>query len=373
MSLLPSATEIVCAVGAERQLVGISHECDFPDAIRDRRVLTRSRIDVHGTSRAIDTAVRAVITDALSIYAVDEAALAALAPDVIVTQDLCEVCAVSLDDVRAAVARLAHRDDIRIVSLSPTRLDDVLGDIGRVADELGRRDQGVALRTRLEQRIRAIAERAARTDARPRVVSLEWIDPLMIGGTWMPELIERAGGVAIGAVAGAPAPTIDAAELAALRPDVVVVKPCGFSLERALMERDIIERSVVAAVGPHARVYVTDGNQFFNRPGPRLVESLEIMAACVHPDLFVDFASAHPRTNDFSSHESPLRSPLRKAASTSLSSVGMCNGRYDQECQHHARHRRGTYHATPDSDYAIAGEGSPRGDVTRRGATMTIS
>jgi iron complex transport system substrate-binding protein len=293
VSLLPSATETVCAVGAEAQLVGISHECDYPPAIRDRRVLTRSRIDAAGTSRAIDTAVRAVITDALSIYAVDDDALAALAPDVIVTQDLCEVCAVSLDDVRAAVARIAHRDDIRIVSLSPTRLADVLGDVGRVADAIGRSDQGAAVRAGLERRIRAIADRAARAQTRPRVVSLEWIDPLMIGGTWMPELIELAGGEAVGAVAGAPAPTIDTATLAALGPDVVVVKPCGFSLERALAEREIIERNVTAAVGPRARVYVTDGNQFFNRPGPRLVESLEIMAACVHPELFADFAAEH--------------------------------------------------------------------------------
>ena len=293
VSLLPSATEIVCALGAEHELVGISHECDFPDAVRDRCVLTRSRIDAHGTSRAIDTAVREVITDALSIYAVDEEALARLEPDVIVTQDLCEVCAVSLDDVRAAVARLAHRTDIRIVSLSPTRLDDVLGDVARVAESLGRHAQGEAVRSALEQRIRSIAERAARASTHPRVVSLEWIDPLMIGGTWMPELITLAGGEAVGATACAPAPTIDSLALAALRPEVVVVKPCGFSLDRALVERDVIERNVLAVLGPHARVYVTDGNQFFNRPGPRLVESLEIMAACVHPDLFADLASKH--------------------------------------------------------------------------------
>lgn len=288
VSLLPSATEMICAVGAEASLVGISHECDFPPAIRDRRVLTQSRIDPHGTSRAIDEAVREVITNALSIYTVDDAGLAELSPDVIVTQDLCEVCAVSLDDVRAAVARLAHRDDIQLVSLSPTTLADVLGDVSRVADAVGCSARGVVVRTELEQRIAAIAERAR--GPRPRVVSLEWIDPLMIGGTWMPELIELGGGEAVGAVAGAPAPTIDAAALADLQPDVIMVKPCGFSLERTLMEREIIER---VTAGLAARVYVTDGNQFFNRPGPRLVESLEIMAACVHPDRFADFATTH--------------------------------------------------------------------------------
>jgi iron complex transport system substrate-binding protein len=290
VSLLPSATELVCAVGAEAQLVGISHECDFPPAIRDRRVVTSARIDAHAPSGAIDAAVRAVLTSALSLYAVDDDALAALAPDVIVTQDLCEVCAVSLDDVRAAVARLAHRADVRIVSLRPTRLADVLADVTRVADALDRAVEGATVRAGLEDRIRAIAARAGGT--RPRVVSLEWIDPLMIGGTWMPELIELAGGLAVGATAGAPAPTIDAAALADLRPDVVVIKPCGFALDRTLAERALLERTVLAAV-PRARVYVTDGNQFFNRPGPRLVESLEIMAACVHPALFPDLAAAH--------------------------------------------------------------------------------
>jgi iron complex transport system substrate-binding protein len=290
VSLLPSATEIVCALGASGELVGISHECDFPQTIRDRPVLTRSRIDAHGSSRAIDTAVRGVIRDALSIYAVDDELLGSLRPDVIVTQDLCEVCAVSLDEVRAAVARLAHRDRVRIVSLRPTRLADVLGDLQSVAEAIGREGQGTAVRAGLEARVGAISARASKAASRPRVVSLEWIDPLMIGGTWMPELIELAGGVAAGATAGQPAPTISAATLRELRPEVVVVKPCGFSLPRALEERELIER---AAEGLAARVYVADGNAFFNRPGPRLVESLEIMAACVHPELFEDFARKH--------------------------------------------------------------------------------
>lgn len=295
VSLLPSATEIVCALGAAEALVGISHECDFPDAIRDRPVLTRSRIDASGTSRAIDVAVRAVIRDAISIYDVDADRLAALAPDVIVTQDLCEVCAVSLDDVRAAVARLAHRDRVDVVSLRPTRLDDVLGDVERVAGAIGRAERGAEVRAALETRIRAIAARGATARARPRVVTLEWIEPLMIGGTWMPELVELAGGEPIGATAGAPAPTVDVATLAAMQPEVIVIKPCGFGIDRTLAERDVIERDVIGAV-KDARVYVTDGNAFFNRPGPRLVESLEILASCVHPDLFGDFTSDHQRS-----------------------------------------------------------------------------
>ena len=217
----------------------------------------------------------------------------ALAPDVIVTQDLCEVCAVSLDDVRAAVARLVHRDRVRIVSLRPTRLAHVLDDVVQVADGIGRGPAGTALRSSLWERMQAIARRAGSAASRPRVVSIEWIDPLMLGGTWMPELIELAGGIAVGATAGEPAPTMEASELPRLAPDVVVVKPCGFSLDRALAEQDVIERSIIDAVGARSRVYVTDGNAYFNRPGPRLVESLEIMAACVHPELFPELAVTH--------------------------------------------------------------------------------
>lgn len=293
VSLLPSATELVCALGAADELVGISHECDFPDAIRDRAVLTRSRIDAHGSSRAIDRAVRGVIRDAISIYDVDADRLAALAPDVIITQDLCEVCAVSLDDVRAAIARLAHRDAIAVVSLRPTRLGDVLDDVGRVAAALGRVERGARVRAELERRVRDIAARAAAVTARPRVASLEWIEPIMLGGTWMPELIELAGGCSVGAAPGAPAPTVTPAELAALRPDVVLVKPCGFTIPRTLAERALLQRSVIDVVGPATRVYVSDGNAYFNRPGPRLVESLEIMAACVHPEVFAELAAAH--------------------------------------------------------------------------------
>jgi iron complex transport system substrate-binding protein len=291
VSLLPSATEIVCAVGAEGELVGVSHECDFPEPVRRLPVLTSARIDAHGTSGAIDAAVRAVIRGALSIYAVDERMLGELAPDVIVTQDLCEVCAVSLDDVRAAVARLAHRESVAILSLRPTRLADVWADIETVATALGRGPRGADVRATIESRARDIERRARRAAARPRVVTIEWLEPIMLGGTWMPELIELAGGMTVGASAGAPAPTVTPAELATLAPDVVLVKPCGFSVERTLQERPLVD--AIARAVPRARVLVSDGNAFFNRPGPRLLESLEILAACVHPEVFADFAGKH--------------------------------------------------------------------------------
>ena len=254
-------------------------------------MLTRSRIDPHARSGEIDRAVRSVIADALSLYALDEERLARARPDVIITQDLCEVCAVSLDDVRAAVARLIHREDVRVVSLQPTRLGDVWDDVVRVADAIGRPAQGRRVRQELHERIAALATRASAVGRRPRVVSIEWLDPVMLGGTWMPELIAIAGGTAVGAQAGAPAPTVTLDQLASLAPDVIVAKPCGFSLPRTLEERPLLDR--LAAAVPTARVVVTDGNAFFNRPGPRLVESGEILAACIHPEAFADLARTH--------------------------------------------------------------------------------
>ena len=293
ISLLPSATEIVCALGATQGLVGISHECDFPAAVQGLPVLTRSRVSNAASSADIDAAVRALVQDALSIYSVDQSQLGALNPELILTQDLCQVCAVSLDDVRSAVARLARRADVRIVSLRPTRLEHVLADLETVAEALNLAERGRALRRELETRMRAIAERASAASSRPRVASVEWLEPLMLGGTWMPELIALAGGEPLGASAGELAPTVSPAELAALAPDVVVVKPCGFDLPRTLRERGVVERVVLGSVSPRARVYATDGNAFFNRPGPRLVESLEILAACIQPRLFRDFALKH--------------------------------------------------------------------------------
>ena len=288
-SLLPSATEIVCALGARAELVGRSHECDFPPGIEDVPVLTSARVGALPSSRAIDAAVRDVLKDALAIYQIDLERLRAARPDAIVTQDLCDVCAVSLDDVRAAVARLA-RQDVRIVNLHPMRLDDVWSDIARVADGIGRSVAGVRLVAGLRSRVAAIARRAARLRRR-RVVAVEWIAPVMIGGMWMPELVTLAGGDPLVTKPGDHAPTLDRQALAALDPEVVLVKPCGFSLQRTLQELDVLRKALPASW--RAPIYLSDGNAQFNRPGPRLVESLEILAACVHPDAFQDFAARH--------------------------------------------------------------------------------
>jgi len=289
-SLLPSATEIVCALGARSQLVGRSHECDFPEGIDDVPILTSARIEPLPSSAAIDRAVRDVLADALAIYRIDLERLRAARPDVIVTQDLCDVCAVSLDDVRAAVARLA-RQDVAIVNLHPMRLADIWDDVLRVADAIGRGAAAREIVDSLRARVAAIARRTQAIPRRPRVIAIEWIAPVMIGGMWMPELVSLAGGTALVTEPGQHAPTLDASRLAALEPEVVVVKPCGFSLSRTVQEIDVLREALPRSW--QARIYAADGNAYFNRPGPRIVESLEILAACVHPEAFPDFASKH--------------------------------------------------------------------------------
>lgn len=287
VSLLPAATEMVCAVGARDALVGRSHECDFPSGLEDVPVLTRAATPEGLSSAAIDRDVRERVARALAIYEVDAQGLAAARPDVIVTQDLCEVCAVSLDDVRAAVARLAAKESVAIVSLHPARLADVWDDVRRVGAALGREAAAEEVVRGLEARVAALGARAARAAARPpRVLTVEWLAPVMVGGLWMPELVELAGAEPLVTKAGEHAPTLERAALEELDPDVVIVKPCGFSVERTLRERALLREALPWAAWPRARAFVADGNAYFNRPGPRLVESLAIVAACAHPEAF---------------------------------------------------------------------------------------
>jgi iron complex transport system substrate-binding protein len=289
-SLLPSATEIVCALGARGELVGRSHECDFPAGVEDIPVLTSARVGALPSSAGIDAAVRDALRDALAIYEIDVERLRGARPDVVVTQDLCDVCAVSLDDVRSAVARLA-RQDVSIVNLHPMRLEDVWTDIERVARGIGRGKAGAQVVAALRDRAAAIARRAATERHRPRVLTIEWIAPVMAGGMWMPDLIDLAGGEPLVTRPGEHAPTLDLEALRRLDPEVVLVKPCGFPLQRTLDELHVLREALPGSW--RARVYLADGNAYFNRPGPRMVESLEILAACVHPDLFADFAAKH--------------------------------------------------------------------------------
>jgi iron complex transport system substrate-binding protein len=296
VTLLAAATEIVAVVGAGEELVGVSHECDYPPgAVAGRPVLTRARVGPLASSAGVDRSVRQLVADALAVYDVDAELLAALAPDVIVTQDLCRVCAVSIDDLRTAVARLAAKADLRLVSLHPRRLGDILDDIARVAEAVGRPAAGQRVVAGLRNRIQQVQTVASRPPRRPRVVTVEWIQPVMLGGLWMPELIELAGGQPLGVAAGAPAPTVGPDVLARLAPDVVVVKPCGFTVQRTLAELPVLGRTLPWAAwtgqGRAARVYVADGSAYFNRSGPRIVDSLELLAALLHPGRFPDQAA----------------------------------------------------------------------------------
>jgi iron complex transport system substrate-binding protein len=287
-SLLPSATEIVCALGFRDALVGRSHECDHPPGVEALPSCTAAKIDASAASREIDDQVRSRVRDALSIYDVDAEKLRALRPDLIVTQDQCEVCAVSLGDVEQALASWTGTAP-RVVSLSPQTLADVWGDLCRVGDALDVPERARALRESLTERVTEIGERAAARADRPRIAGIEWIDPLMSAGNWVPELVALAGGECVLGKPGEHSPWIGFEQLAAADPDVLALLPCGFDLARTRRELPTLTEQPgwarLRAVREE-RVFLLEGNQYFNRPGPRLLESLEILAEILHPDAF---------------------------------------------------------------------------------------
>jgi iron complex transport system substrate-binding protein len=293
VSLLPAATEIVFALGAGDMLVGRSHECDFPAAARERVGCTSSKLDAAGTSYAIDARVRATLQKGLSIYRVDAETLDRLRPDVILTQTQCDVCAASLRDVEAALATLVGSRP-RIVALAPASLADVWGDVVRIAAALGVRERGEALAASLAARVDAITAKLPPSGTNPRVACVEWIEPLMAAGNWVPELVERAGGTNLFGAAGAHSPWLEYETLLAADPDTVVVMPCGWDVARARAELPALTTrpgwSELAAVRA-GRVFLVDGNQYFNRPGPRLVESIELLAALFHPGAVAPFGT----------------------------------------------------------------------------------
>ena len=288
ISLIASATEIVCALGFESQMVGRSHECDFPASVKRLPVCTSPKFEVEGLSYEIDERVKAILQEALSVYRVDADLLESLRPTHIVTQSQCEVCAVSLKDVEQAVCQFTSSRPV-IVSLEPNALADVWSDIRRVAAALNESERGEELVVRLRRRMDETAEKARTASSRPTVACIEWIDPLMAAGNWSPELVEMAGGVNLFGEAGKHSPWMSWEALVAADPDVIFISPCGFDIARTMEETGLLtgkpEWRELKAV-KEDRVFVADGNQYFNRPGPRLVESLEILAEMLHPELF---------------------------------------------------------------------------------------
>lgn len=287
VTLLPSATEIVACLGGADELVARSHECDFPAGVERLPVLTAARIDSSGSSADIHARMENAATEALSIYKVDEVELRRLRPDVVVTQAQCEVCAVSEDDVRAAIA--GWEGAPALVSLKAEDLAGVYTDIVSVAKALGREEMGVQAAAQMKDHITEIAFKASDANWKPRVLVIEWMEPLMAGGNWMPELVTLAGGENILSEAGKHSPWITWDDVKAADPDAIICAPCGFELERVITDLPALTSrpgwADLRAVRD-GRFALADGNAYFNRPGPRLADTVEILAEFLHPEIF---------------------------------------------------------------------------------------
>jgi iron complex transport system substrate-binding protein len=286
VSLLPSATEIICELGLRDQLVGVTHECDYPRSVMSLPKVTKTLIPMDATSREIDALVRDKLGAQSALYSLDMETLERLAPDLIVTQALCDVCAVAEDEVKNAACLLPTGP--RVVNLEPETLGEVLACIRQVARAVGDESLADPVIDRLQGRVDAVIARARRVRARPRVALLEWLDPPFSTGHWNPELIRLASGVDGLGREGERSVTLRWDQVIEWQPEVVIISCCGFTAERALEEthvlRDVTGWSELPAVRD-GRVYVTDGASYFSRPGPRLVDSLELLAHVIHPDV----------------------------------------------------------------------------------------
>ena len=283
-SLLPSATEIICALGLRDQLVGISHECDYPVSVEGLPRLTSSNIPKNAPSIEIDRRVRDHLRTHDALYSLDLELLENLRPDLIVTQALCDVCAVSSDDVEASVDALPNRP--AVINLEPSRLEDVFETIASVGEAAAIPSVAASLISELRERVQAVAKRTAGLTNQPRVVFLEWIDPPFNAGHWTPELITLAGGIDCLGNAGTRSRTLQWSEIVAARPDILIVACCGFSAHRAAQDAEILTRQPGWNELPcvqSGRVAFLDGNAYFNRPGPRLIDSLELLTKHLHP------------------------------------------------------------------------------------------
>ncbi|MFB0498537.1 iron complex transport system substrate-binding protein [Mucilaginibacter sp. OAE612] len=289
VSLLPAATEIICALGLEKNLVGRSHECDFPASVKQLPVCTEANFPDGLSSADIDVKVKEILADALSVYTVKREQIKTLAPDVVVTQAQCEVCAVSLKDVEDALENYLDKQ-AQIISLQPNSLDDIFNDIVTVANALNVPAAGAELLESLQERVDIIKHKLKFIDSKPTVACIEWLEPLMISGNWVPGLVNIAGGTPVLAQEGKHSPYIEWDEILQQDPEIIVVMPCGFSIERTMREINLLlDRPGVASLKAvkNDRFYIADGNQYFNRPGPRIVDSIEILAEIIRPKQFI--------------------------------------------------------------------------------------
>jgi iron complex transport system substrate-binding protein len=290
VSLLPSATEIVYLLGLGDHLTGVSHECDYPVAALGKRKIITPAFESSGlSSQEIDTSVRAFLGRGEGIYRIDLEALQAADPDLIVTQELCDVCAAPYQDVLEAVTHLPRKPEV--LSLNPQRLGDVLQDVERVGEATGRLREAAQVVVSLTERIDRVEKRAGSAKTRPPVACLEWLEPLMASGHWVPEMVALAGGRELLGRVGEPSERVQWERVCSCAPEILILMPCGFSVERTLDEIHLLTNRPgwedLPAVG-QGKVFAVNGHAYFSRPGPRLVDGTEILAHLVHPELFTD-------------------------------------------------------------------------------------
>lgn len=287
-SLLPGATEVVAALGRSDDLVAVSHECDFPPEVRNKPVMVRALIDPERTSsHTIDDHVRATVQAGQQLYALDEAVFTRARPDLVITQNLCHVCAVTPDQLQRAISALPTPP--RVMSLNPTCLDDILLDIEQIGDAIGSEVEADRMASALRARLNSLREQVARAQSRPKVVCIEWLDPLYVAGHWVPEMVTVAGGFDPLGSAGRPSKQVTWAEILGSAPDVLVLMPCGFSIERTVRELNCLTARQGWASLPAVRngkVFAVDAASYFSRPGPRLIEGVAILVALCHPAIF---------------------------------------------------------------------------------------
>ena len=279
VSLVPHATELLFELGLGDDVVGVTHECDFPGEAQERQSVTRDMLKPGLSPAQVDAAVRERTDAGASIYELDEDGVRELEPDLIVTQALCHVCAVSVDEVQALATTLPGPP--RVISLDPKTYGETLGDVRTLAQATNSRDAALDLIARTARRA-DVVRLAVRGAPRPRVAALEWLDPVFVGGHWVPQLIEMAGGEDVLGFAGEPSRQATWEEVAAAQPEVVVVMPCGYDAARALVEAEEHAGELRALGADH--VYAVNASAYFSRPGPRLIDGIELMAHILHPD-----------------------------------------------------------------------------------------
>ena len=288
VSLLPSCTEIICKLGFREHLVGISHECDYPNSISGLPVLTKARLSPEGTSIEINQSVTSLLQSGLSVYDVDASLLKSLSPDIIVTQAQCEACAVSLDQVQDIVSNWTL-NQTEIISLEPNTLNEVWLDFDIIAKTLDASESYSILKSEINERFKLLKDKLHGTEQKPTVLCIEWIEPIMVAANWVPELVGFAGGRNVMSVSGTDSKFCSWDEIKKTNPDIIIMMPCGFGIKRTLEDLHFLQNikgwEELKAVKEN-KVFVVDGNNYFNRPGPRLVDSAEILAEIIHPEIF---------------------------------------------------------------------------------------